>query len=140
MPYWDATTSIAIIFTALVTPYEVAFLPMATNGLETLFLINRVLDGIFILDMYVQFVPVTSVADDASSLARDPLVRGMLRAARSNVVRKAAAPLKVVLLVACGKQRQQPLTRAVEVTMQRARIRRQARPLLSVWMPRRCGA
>lgn len=54
MPFWDSLTSLAIVFTALVTPYEVAFLPMATSPSDTLFVLNRVLDCIFIVDMYVQ--------------------------------------------------------------------------------------
>ena len=64
MGCWDAITSIAIMFTAIVTPYEVAFLPMAQAPLfadrtlrssDVLFVANRLLDAIFLVDMYVQF-------------------------------------------------------------------------------------
>jgi hypothetical protein len=68
MPFWDLTTSLAILFTAFVTPYEVALLPMATSPTETLFLINRFLDVIFIIDMYVQFVLIYSVGSNAEGL------------------------------------------------------------------------
>lgn len=55
LSYWDLTTSLALIFTALVTPYEVAFLPSAFSADEPLFIINRSIDGIFALDMILQF-------------------------------------------------------------------------------------
>ena len=54
--YWDATTALALVFTALVTPYEVAFLPPSTTALDPLFLANRIIDAIFILDMLLQFL------------------------------------------------------------------------------------
>ena len=45
MNVWDIVTALALIFTALVTPFEVGFLPSAESPLEALFLINRMLDG-----------------------------------------------------------------------------------------------
>ena len=45
MNVWDIVTALALIFTALVTPFEVGFLPSAESPLEALFLINRLLDG-----------------------------------------------------------------------------------------------
>ena len=45
MNLWDIVTALALIFTALVTPFEVGFLPSATSPLEALFVINRLLDG-----------------------------------------------------------------------------------------------
>ena len=54
---WDACTSIALIFTAIVTPFEVSFLaPTTINGPWTLFVLNRLIDAIFIVDMGLQFV------------------------------------------------------------------------------------
>ena len=55
MSYWDSITSLALVFTAVVTPVEVAFLPTATSVLEPVFILNRVLDVIFILDMLANF-------------------------------------------------------------------------------------
>ena len=68
MPYWDTITAIAIVFTAFVTPYEVSFLPMAASALEPLFLINRMLDVVFIADMSVQFVLIYSVGNQAEGV------------------------------------------------------------------------
>ena len=53
--YWDALTSLALVYTSLVTPAEVALCEAAVSPLEPMFLINRVIDGIFSLDILVQF-------------------------------------------------------------------------------------
>ena len=59
---WDATTSLALIYTAAVTPYEVSFLDSVTReGPWTLFTLNRVIDCIFIVDMGLQFVIMQQV-------------------------------------------------------------------------------
>ena len=39
--YWDGTTSFALIFTAIVTPVEVAFLESADSWKDALFLVRR---------------------------------------------------------------------------------------------------
>eukprot|EP00873_Tetraselmis_striata_P010258 jgi/Tetstr1/430522/TSEL_020321.t1 len=49
---WDAVTGVALLFTALVTIYEVAFLE---GGLNSLFWINRGVDCIFLVDLILQF-------------------------------------------------------------------------------------
>ena len=53
MGYWDFTTVMALLFTALVTPFEVAFLEPVTG--DALYVINWVVNGIFIVDMIFQF-------------------------------------------------------------------------------------
>ena len=53
MSCWDAVTSIALIITALATPFEVAFLD--NDGVDALFLMNRIIDVIFIVDMALAF-------------------------------------------------------------------------------------
>ena len=53
--YWDSTTSVALVYTALVTPAEVALAEAARSPLEALFLINRLLDLIFTVDMVINF-------------------------------------------------------------------------------------
>lgn len=56
--YWDGVTMLAMIFTALVTPFEVGFVdspPLDERGGNPLFWINRVVDIIFVLDMLLQF-------------------------------------------------------------------------------------
>ena len=52
---WDTLTAAALIFTAIVTPYEVSFLK--DNGNDALFWVNVVLDCAFLFDMIVQFQP-----------------------------------------------------------------------------------
>lgn len=55
MGYWDFATASALVFTALVTPFEVSFLSAPTNKWASpLFLINRVIDLVFIADMLIQ--------------------------------------------------------------------------------------
>ena len=51
---WDGISIIALLFTALFTPYEVAFLP-STPITDPLFAVNRCVDLVFALDMVVQF-------------------------------------------------------------------------------------
>ena len=43
---WDLLTLLCLLFTALVTPVEVAFL---TTNLSALFIINRVVDAVFVV-------------------------------------------------------------------------------------------
>lgn len=55
MSYWDLATASALIFTAVVTPFEVGFLPTAQSMAEALFLINRLVDFLFFFDGVFQF-------------------------------------------------------------------------------------
>ena len=64
MPYWDGILMLLVVFTALVTPFEVAFLPIATSGRDALFLFNRVLDVVFVCDMLVNFRLMYAVGAD----------------------------------------------------------------------------
>ena len=65
MSYWDSCTALALIFTALVTPFEVSFLEPATSALEPLFIVNRVVDAVFIIDMVLTFMLVYQEAGGA---------------------------------------------------------------------------
>lgn len=60
MTLWDASTTFCLLFTALVTPYEVAFLRMSTDWQAAwhspLFVCNRMIDLVFTADMCLQFV------------------------------------------------------------------------------------
>ena len=49
---WDMTTALALVFTCMVTPFEVSFLVEATTPL---FVINRLIDVVFLLDIALQF-------------------------------------------------------------------------------------
>ena len=67
IPKWDALMSLAIIFTALVTPFEVSFLPIATTASDALFLINRIIDVTFVIDMLVNFVLIYQESENGDS-------------------------------------------------------------------------
>ena len=49
MMRWDLVTALALIWTAIATPVEVAFLAPSLTALDALFLINRLIDLIFVL-------------------------------------------------------------------------------------------
>ena len=53
MKRWDALTALVLIFTAFATPFEVAFL--RPSAPDALFVINRLVDAVFLLDMIMQF-------------------------------------------------------------------------------------
>ena len=62
---WDATLLVALVFVALLTPFEVAFLP-APQSYDVIFVINRALGAVFAVDMVVvcfRIVAVTSHMD-----------------------------------------------------------------------------
>ena len=50
---WDSLTFALLIFTAVITPFEVAYLTVKTK--QFLFWINRLVDLVFIADIFVQF-------------------------------------------------------------------------------------
>ena len=58
MGYWDLVGLCALVFTALVTPFEISFLEPSQSALNALFIINRIVDMIFIVDLCLQFVLV----------------------------------------------------------------------------------
>ena len=76
----DCATGVCLIFTAIVTPFEVALLPSPTDAAEPLFVINRVVDFIFTVDMVLQFFLMYPAK---------PQVRARARAAGSRDARPA---------------------------------------------------
>jgi hypothetical protein len=60
---WDTFTVLALAFTALFTPYEVAFLGAPESYADAIFVGNRIVDIIFILDGILQFFLIVSVSD-----------------------------------------------------------------------------
>ena len=54
-PSWDVVSALALLFTAAITPYEVGFLPAAGSASDPLFIVNRLVDLIFIADISFQF-------------------------------------------------------------------------------------
>jgi hypothetical protein len=69
LPYWDALTSVALIYVAIVTPYEVGFLT-SSGKVTALFIVNRLLDLIFGVDVIVQFFVVFQKSSRQESAAR----------------------------------------------------------------------
>ena len=65
MRAWDILTALALIFTALITPYEQAFLEPQLNEL---FVLNRLIDLTFISDMFIQFLTMHRVSDHGSDI------------------------------------------------------------------------
>ena len=53
VPRWDMATFVALFFTALVTPYEVSFLSQPETMADPLFVINRLVDTLFLIDMVI---------------------------------------------------------------------------------------
>ena len=58
MPIWDIVMLCCLLFTALVTPYEVTFLDEGAC-VTALFVVNRLLDCLFIIDMGIIFNLIT---------------------------------------------------------------------------------
>ena len=52
--YWDGVTSMALLFTAFVTPFEIGFISDESAG-PVLFTFNRLVDTIFFMDMCATF-------------------------------------------------------------------------------------
>eukprot|EP00966_Prymnesium_polylepis_P242050 5597950-Prymnesium_polylepis.1 len=78
MKFWDFTTMLCLMYTAIVTPLEVSFVEPFGNPVDydhelgmsgflrnddtpreqkvdTWFVLNRILDGVFVIDMLLQF-------------------------------------------------------------------------------------
>lgn len=74
---WDLIAASGLVFVALVTPYEVSFLPSATvpDGPWALFVINRLVDFVFLVDLVLQFMimyPDHDVHRGGVKYVRDP--------------------------------------------------------------------
>lgn len=64
---WDSFTALTLLFIAGFTPYEVAFLPAPTGYSDGIFILGRVIDFIFLLDMSVQFLTMIPKPDEPDS-------------------------------------------------------------------------
>lgn len=63
--FWDAAMMVALVYTALGTPFEISFVPPSNSALAPLFLLNRLLDCLFLTDLVLQFNLMTF--DDESN-------------------------------------------------------------------------
>lgn len=53
--FWDSVTSVGLCYTALFTPFEVAFMALEMRPQSLNFIANRLVDGIFACDVVVSF-------------------------------------------------------------------------------------
>lgn len=68
---WDTTGGLILVYTAFVTPYEVAFLGASTTWLGARFLLNRAIDFFFLCDMVLQlFIMVPVEKQNAIELSQ----------------------------------------------------------------------
>jgi hypothetical protein len=69
--FWDlAFSSTALLFTAVVTPFEVAFMdPNSPDGPWALFVLNRLVDLIFTVDIIISFLPRSKISRVRASTA-----------------------------------------------------------------------
>ena len=78
MGVWDAIQVSALVFTAFVTPFQVAFLEAAESAADGLFIVDRCIDVIFIVDMVLQFFlmypPSMPSVRDAEQMAKNAAV------------------------------------------------------------------
>ena len=49
--WWDTIAAIALVYTAMITPYEVGFMQPATSATSFTFIISRMIDGVFFIDV-----------------------------------------------------------------------------------------
>ena len=68
MKVWDVVTCSALLFTAVITPYEVGFLPPPESSMEVLFILNRIVDIVFLIDICVHFVLMYPATDSDQSV------------------------------------------------------------------------
>ena len=54
MPYWDMVMLMSLLFTMLISPYEVAFVS-SINTSGALFITNRLVDAAFTIDIFLSF-------------------------------------------------------------------------------------
>ena len=60
---WDAILTLALTTVAILTPFETAFSELdPKEWLNALFVVNRVIDVVFILDLFLQFVLMKQVS------------------------------------------------------------------------------
>mmetsp|Transcript_17857 Transcript_17857/g.32387 ORF Transcript_17857/g.32387 Transcript_17857/m.32387 type:complete len:804 (-) Transcript_17857:5-2416(-) len=77
MRYWDCIVLAALLYTATVTPYQVALVPQSYGVLFTL---NCLIDGVFVKDMIMQFFLKVRVptGNNGERWIRDPWGRAMM--------------------------------------------------------------
>lgn len=78
MTAWSATAGAVLLFVAVFTPFEVAFLPSPIRSSDALFVIGRIVDAVFIVDMLLQFLLMVPRLDERGKWeARPAVLAGM---------------------------------------------------------------
>ena len=74
LPKWEMVSTLALVFTAIVTPVEVAFLQMPSDFSDGLFWVNRLIDVCFTIDFFLNFLMMYEVRSlrEGSSWVSDP--------------------------------------------------------------------
>ena len=65
---WEGFTASLLLYIAILTPVEVAFLPAPTQATQFFFIIGRFIDLVFVIDMVLQFFIMVPREDDPSKL------------------------------------------------------------------------
>ena len=74
LPKWEMVSTLALVFTAIVTPVEVAFLQMPSDFSDGLFWVNRLIDVCFTIDLFLNFLTMYEVRSlrEGSSWVSEP--------------------------------------------------------------------
>ena len=79
LAWWDSVGGAILVFTAIVTPFEVAFLPPDDSALTSRFIINRMVDVFFLCDMLLQLMIMYPNEKHISALPRNLEAEGSFR-------------------------------------------------------------
>lgn len=72
---WNMLSSVVLVYIALFTPFEVAFIEPPTTMDDPLFILGRVVDIIFLIDMLLQFVTMIPRAESDSKKESKPAMQ-----------------------------------------------------------------
>ena len=72
---WDFLGSLPMLYTAIATPYEVAFLEPDANPATPRFIIDRIVDVFFVLDMILQFFIMFEAEPNGNPRAQKDLIQ-----------------------------------------------------------------
>ena len=71
MQGWDLITTFGLLYTIVITPFEVGFL--RSCGVNALFVCNQIMNGIFTVDLVVAFfTPIRNVKAPEASGEQQP--------------------------------------------------------------------
>ena len=72
---WDFLGSLPMLYTAIATPYQVAFLEPDANPATPRFIIDRIVDVFFVLDMILQFFIMFEAEPNGNPRAQKDLIQ-----------------------------------------------------------------